>query len=988
MPTNAWTQEIRFATVFFGGVSLAIYMNGVAQELFRMVRSTADLDVEKLDAVEKIYRELGQILYLGREVGKEAPAPQENDPVRTRFVVDILSGTSAGGINAVALAKALALRLPSISALTKTWLEDADLDTLLNDKSSDLRTYPNPSGRTASLLNSERMYATIHKTLADMNAGVPSADGHAGFADEIDLFVTATDLNGLWTPLRLADKTINERMHKTAFRFRYSDFGPGTMNDFKAEFDPMLAFAARCTSSFPAAFEPMTLERIEKTLDRNNLGSFQEAKCRFERFFPNYLRIADGQNEPGFHQRLFADGGYLDNKPFSYAIDLIRYRAAERPVQRKLLYIDPFPEIPTERPFRPDITFFENAQLAAMGLPRYETIRADIEAINASNRLQDRLDSLRERVEDSSDPRSLPQFEPDGKLSESIAQFGNAYASYHNLRVSQLTDALAVTITRVAQFNEDSDQFFFIRAISRAWRENTYHRGKMEGKDSENQLLYKFDFSFRLRRLNHLAWHIDGALERELRETKGQITENERYRSLAEARLDVERELVFLRRRGGALCSPRRSPLRDSINRLRSRISDQDFEDVVGAPTRQARDKAANDIYERHKAFILPIIEVLREELSEIFEKYGREKRFEHWPIPIRKEFFERYFQHFVHHDMLSVPFLAGSGVHEYTRTEVYRIGPTDAGLYAHKVPQEQKLASTKFFDFGGFISREWRENDIMWGRLDAADRIVTAVLPCPEDKKLRDRYVKRLQDAILEDEISINKNDRISRWLIERLRRPGLRMSEQQLLSAARQLITSGPMQDGQLPGAGTLVSTGRYREFIESHYDLPPGPGPDTLSGLIGRGLTIMGKMVDEDLVPQEKRDSALGRSLRTLGGTATKVARFSIPNTLRQRIVRDWLGVLALSGVPIALAGIAFGRPDLTSFGAVVVVVFLLLVLVQQGVGVGLSGTQPLRRLLRIPAFVIAAIVVGLIIFGAVETLSLIQSLLPNRGAIGSL
>ncbi len=34
-------REVRFATVMYGGVSLAIYINGVAHELFRLVRSTA-----------------------------------------------------------------------------------------------------------------------------------------------------------------------------------------------------------------------------------------------------------------------------------------------------------------------------------------------------------------------------------------------------------------------------------------------------------------------------------------------------------------------------------------------------------------------------------------------------------------------------------------------------------------------------------------------------------------------------------------------------------------------------------------------------------------------------------------------------------------------------------------------------------------------------------------------------------------------------------
>jgi len=59
-------SEIRFAVVMYGGVSLAIYMNGIAQELLRMVRATATmadghtplLSCDKLDRVEAVYRKI------------------------------------------------------------------------------------------------------------------------------------------------------------------------------------------------------------------------------------------------------------------------------------------------------------------------------------------------------------------------------------------------------------------------------------------------------------------------------------------------------------------------------------------------------------------------------------------------------------------------------------------------------------------------------------------------------------------------------------------------------------------------------------------------------------------------------------------------------------------------------------------------------------------------------------------------------------------
>src|ERR1700709_2615222 len=95
------TQEIRFAVVMYGGSSLAIYMNGVAQELLKIVRATApdirdstQLHVQDASGSELVYRKLGQMLSHGEPVNL---TDRVQAPVRTRFVIDVLSGTSAGG---------------------------------------------------------------------------------------------------------------------------------------------------------------------------------------------------------------------------------------------------------------------------------------------------------------------------------------------------------------------------------------------------------------------------------------------------------------------------------------------------------------------------------------------------------------------------------------------------------------------------------------------------------------------------------------------------------------------------------------------------------------------------------------------------------------------------------------------------------------------------------------------------------------------------
>ncbi len=59
-----------------------------------------------------------------RAAAPAAATEPEHKPVHTKFVVDILSGTSAGGINAIYLAKALANDL-SIQSLAEMWITDA-----------------------------------------------------------------------------------------------------------------------------------------------------------------------------------------------------------------------------------------------------------------------------------------------------------------------------------------------------------------------------------------------------------------------------------------------------------------------------------------------------------------------------------------------------------------------------------------------------------------------------------------------------------------------------------------------------------------------------------------------------------------------------------------------------------------------------------------------------------------------------------------------
>src|SRR3712207_7331279 len=56
---------------------------------------------------------------------------------------------------------------------------------------------------------------------------------------------------------------------------------------------------------------------------------------------------------------------------------------------------------------------------------------------------------------------------------------------------------------------------------------------------------------------------------------------------------------------------------------------------------------------------------------------------------------------------------------------------------------------------FRSFLDRGWRRNDILWGRLDGAERIVSALLPGDEYQDRREELIEEAQLAILEEERS-----------------------------------------------------------------------------------------------------------------------------------------------------------------------------------------------------------------------------------------
>ncbi|MEU4420881.1 patatin-like protein [Actinoplanes sp. NPDC024001] len=289
-------QDIRFAVVLNGGVSLAVWMSGVTAELNRMVAASRDGATRG-----RGYRALLDLLH-------------------ATATVDVIAGTSAGGINGGFLAVGVGVG-GSLDGLGRLWADKGGLAQLLRDP---LEAEP------ASLLRGDKYFLpALESAFDDLWKGAQAdRENVPPEKSSVDLFLTGTLYAGRRT--RFADDmgaNIDEIDHDALFHF--GNDGACPAGDLRhRETMAKLAAASRCTSSFPGAFEPHFIGvRDHRIVDDRD------------------ARWWDTDAGPAtFEQSQYVvDGGILLNKPIRPALDAIYRKSAQREVRRVLAYVAPLP---------------------------------------------------------------------------------------------------------------------------------------------------------------------------------------------------------------------------------------------------------------------------------------------------------------------------------------------------------------------------------------------------------------------------------------------------------------------------------------------------------------------------------------------------------------------------------------------------------------------------------------------------------------------
>ncbi len=278
-PSAEDRTQLRIGLVMTGGVSLCVWMGGVAYELDRLRR---------LD--DSTYRALADF------AGVEP-------------VIDVIGGTSAGGLNGVLLASGIAWD-STIESLRDLWLTLADFSELL--RSPDEAKPPSLlKGDAYFLKGVQRALEAIEASKALNPARVPRPKVHAIITTTLPVAVTHSRVDA--TGATVAETTNLGLFHFDEGRGDFAvDAGPGVI--------ARLARAARSSASFPVAFEPSFVSVGTADVDGADMAS-----------------VAD------FTVNRFAlDGGLMDNEPIDQVLSVIAEQPSSGPVRRVVMLVTPF----------------------------------------------------------------------------------------------------------------------------------------------------------------------------------------------------------------------------------------------------------------------------------------------------------------------------------------------------------------------------------------------------------------------------------------------------------------------------------------------------------------------------------------------------------------------------------------------------------------------------------------------------------------------
>ncbi|MDP4604702.1 MAG: patatin-like protein, partial [Erythrobacter sp.] len=444
------------------------------------------------------------------------------------------------------------------------------------------------------------------------------------------------------------------------------------------------------------------------------------------------------------------DGSVLVNAPFGAALAALHGRPAQREVDRRFVYIDPRPDTRTLPPGqRPrDVGFFGAIFGAISTIPREQPIRDDLDRIAHQSRdaarlkrivmdLQEDIDRAVEKLFgytfllDRPTPKRLASWR--AKAQQAAAErAGYAFGAYALTQFEGILDQLARLTLKAAGIRQ-ADPAPVVEAFRSALAARGIDRLTDANGGATSEAIGFFrahDIGFRIRRLQLLARKLarDWQLDPDISDDALDRARDRLYGIMA----------LYTRADEGVMASDRFSEL---------------------APEVLAQPDAVLDFLSAQR--LLPATDLAAEELLI--------DALEDMPKNLKRRMLLTYLG-FPFYDVATLALSRREGFDEFNPVKIDRISPEDARSIRDGGTSDT-LRGIEFYNFGAFFSRDYRENDYLWGRLHGAERMIDLIASTTGGAVPDDRIAAAKRTAFLAVLDEEEASGRCQRGLIDQIR-------------------------------------------------------------------------------------------------------------------------------------------------------------------------------------------------------------------------
>jgi patatin-related protein len=469
-------------------------------------------------------------------------------------------------------------------------------------------------------------------------------------------------------------------------------------------------------------------------------GSWPRRAEFIAKSFPNHLRAGIDPTTVSF-----LDGSILNNRPFQQAISAIHGRPAFREVDRRLVYIDPHPA-PAVLPRQHAIPgFFATLRGALSDIPSSQPVIDELSRVIEFNdqvrRLRAIIDSARPQISELVSKVVTTTFDRRISSEELRAwreqvnarvarDAGFAYQAYVRLKLASVRAFGAELIVKLRAVPAQSPLSRVVAEIIDAWalrKGIVYERADSEALEFEPQTadhlptwvkyLLAFDVKYRVRRMHFL---IKG------QNRLYQLVDQDHFTGLDPLVIDrLKREFY------GRLDELRRRETAEFYSREVHELAADLFPAAPSAAEIKHLEAYAAGFVEQHVDKLDRLIAQLAAEidlnastrdLDDLLASLDPTE----WHPDARREVLVNYLG-FPFWDVLTFPMTRAREMGELNEILIDRISPQDAHTLAG-IGRVQSLKGIGFGHFAAFLSRAYRENDYLLGRLHALDRLIDIV--------------------------------------------------------------------------------------------------------------------------------------------------------------------------------------------------------------------------------------------------------------------